>query len=101
MLFEDGMTPLREALAARPDDDFVISAPVRRRTPVKKQPKKISAAERVTTFRISLPRGTYRYGAARAEFGRRIEAKIAAGYFTDGSVPDEVMLAAVKGRGLE
>jgi len=30
-----------------------------------------------------------------------IEAKIAAGYFTDGSVPDEVMLAAVKGRGLE
>jgi GTP cyclohydrolase II len=30
-----------------------------------------------------------------------IEAKIAAGYFTDGSVPDEVMLAAVKGRDLE
>lgn len=30
-----------------------------------------------------------------------IEAKIAAGYFTDGSVPDEVMLAAVKGRGLD
>jgi GTP cyclohydrolase II len=30
-----------------------------------------------------------------------IEAKIAAGYFTDGSVPDEIRLAAVKGRGLE
>ncbi len=30
-----------------------------------------------------------------------IEAKIAAGYFTDGSVPDELMLAAVKGRSLE
>ena len=30
-----------------------------------------------------------------------IEAKIAAGYFTDGSVPDDVQLAAVKGRGLE
>lgn len=30
-----------------------------------------------------------------------IEAKIAAGYFTDGSVPDEVRLAAVKGRGLD
>ncbi|HEX6704987.1 MAG TPA: GTP cyclohydrolase II [Albitalea sp.] len=30
-----------------------------------------------------------------------IEAKIAAGYFTDGSVPDEIQLAAVKGRGLE
>jgi len=30
-----------------------------------------------------------------------IEAKIAAGYFTDGSVPDEQALAAVKGRGLE
>ena len=30
-----------------------------------------------------------------------IEAKIAAGYFTDGAVPDEAMLAAVKGRALE
>jgi GTP cyclohydrolase II len=30
-----------------------------------------------------------------------IEAKIAAGYFTDGQVPDELQLAAVKGRGLE
>jgi hypothetical protein len=30
-----------------------------------------------------------------------IEAKIAAGYFTDGSVPDDVQLAAAKGRGLE
>jgi GTP cyclohydrolase II len=30
-----------------------------------------------------------------------IEAKIAAGYFTDGSVPDEVRLAALKGRGLD
>ncbi|MFM2069024.1 MAG: hypothetical protein RLZZ584_3933 [Pseudomonadota bacterium] len=29
-----------------------------------------------------------------------IEAKIAAGYFTDGSVPDEARLAAVKGRDL-
>lgn len=30
-----------------------------------------------------------------------IEAKIAAGYFTDAAVPDEARLAAVKGRGLE
>ncbi|WP_326534654.1 GTP cyclohydrolase II [Pseudorhodoferax sp.] len=30
-----------------------------------------------------------------------IEAKIAAGYFTDGSVPSEQQLAQVKGRGLE
>ena len=30
-----------------------------------------------------------------------IEAKIAAGYFTDGSVPTEQQLAGVKGRGLE
>ena len=30
-----------------------------------------------------------------------IEAKIAAGYFTDGSVPDAQRLASVKGRGLE
>ncbi|HTP70792.1 MAG TPA: GTP cyclohydrolase II [Burkholderiaceae bacterium] len=30
-----------------------------------------------------------------------IEAKIAAGYFTDGAVPDEAQLAAVRGRGLE
>src|SRR3954453_6695722 len=30
-----------------------------------------------------------------------IEAKIAAGYFTDGSVPDDIKLAATKGRGLE
>jgi GTP cyclohydrolase II len=30
-----------------------------------------------------------------------IEAKIAAGYFTDGVVPDELQLASVKGRGLE
>ena len=30
-----------------------------------------------------------------------IEAKIAAGYFTDGRVPDEQRLAAVKGRSLE
>src|SRR5512138_1687646 len=30
-----------------------------------------------------------------------IEAKIAAGYFTDGTVPDASQLAAVKGRGLE
>lgn len=30
-----------------------------------------------------------------------IEAKIAAGYFTDGTVPDAERLAAVKGRGLE
>jgi GTP cyclohydrolase II len=30
-----------------------------------------------------------------------IEAKIAAGYFTDGAVPDASQLAAVKGRGLE
>ena len=30
-----------------------------------------------------------------------LEAKIAAGYYTDGQVPDELQLAAVKGRGLE
>jgi GTP cyclohydrolase II len=30
-----------------------------------------------------------------------MEAKIAAGYFTDGAVPDEAQLAAVKGRSLE
>jgi GTP cyclohydrolase II len=30
-----------------------------------------------------------------------IEAKIAAGYFTDGAVPDEAQLASVKGRSLE
>jgi GTP cyclohydrolase II len=30
-----------------------------------------------------------------------MEAKIAAGYFTDGTVPDEAQLAAVKGRSLE
>jgi GTP cyclohydrolase II len=30
-----------------------------------------------------------------------IEAKIAAGYFTDGSVPDNLQLAATKGRALE
>jgi hypothetical protein len=30
-----------------------------------------------------------------------MEAKIAAGYFTDGAVPDGAQLAAVKGRGLE
>jgi GTP cyclohydrolase II len=30
-----------------------------------------------------------------------IEAKIAAGYFTTGAVPDDAQLAAVKGRGLE
>jgi hypothetical protein len=29
-----------------------------------------------------------------------IEAKIAAGYFTDGSVPDAAQLAATKGRDL-
>jgi len=30
-----------------------------------------------------------------------IEAKIAAGYFTEGRVPTEADLALVKGRGLE
>ena len=30
-----------------------------------------------------------------------IEAKIAAGYFTDGAVPNASALAAVKGRGLD
>jgi hypothetical protein len=30
-----------------------------------------------------------------------IEAKIAAGYFTDGGIPDEQALAGVKGRALE
>ena len=30
-----------------------------------------------------------------------IEAKIAAGYFTDGTVPDGERLASVKGRGLD
>jgi hypothetical protein len=30
-----------------------------------------------------------------------MEAKIAAGYFTDGAVPTQADLARVKGRGLE
>jgi GTP cyclohydrolase II len=30
-----------------------------------------------------------------------IEAKIAAGYFNDGAIPDEAQLAHVKGRALE
>jgi GTP cyclohydrolase II len=30
-----------------------------------------------------------------------MEAKIAAGYFTDRAAPDEAQLAGVKGRGLE
>jgi GTP cyclohydrolase II len=30
-----------------------------------------------------------------------MEAKVAAGYFTDGAVPDDAALAATKGRGLK
>jgi hypothetical protein len=30
-----------------------------------------------------------------------MEAKVAAGYFTDGVVPDEAALASTKGRGLK
>ena len=40
-------------------------------------------------------------GLVPADAKVEIEAKIAAGYFTDGSVPTAEQLAAVKGRGLE
>ena len=40
-------------------------------------------------------------GLVPADAKVEIEAKIAAGYFTDGSVPSEAALAQVKGRSLE
>lgn len=50
--------PLREALAARPDDDFVVSAPVRRKAVTQaRKPRKAAAAERVLSFASSHPRG--------------------------------------------
>lgn len=50
------MTSLREALAARPDDDFTISAPVRRRSAVKKKPKAPSLGMRVLSLALQHPR---------------------------------------------
>jgi len=47
---------LREALAARPDDDFVLSAPVRRKSAIRPKPKKISAGERAMSFVLGHPR---------------------------------------------
>jgi hypothetical protein len=47
---------LREALAARPDDDFVLSAPVRRKSAVKPKPRKIGPAERAMAFVLRHPR---------------------------------------------
>ena len=45
----------------------------------------------------SVPHRPWVPAVARVE----IEAKIAAGYFTDGAVPSNADLALVKGRGLE
>lgn len=50
------MTSLREALAARPDDDFTISAPVRRRSAVKKRPKAPSLGMRLLSLSLQNPR---------------------------------------------
>lgn len=50
------MTSLREALAARPDDDFTISAPVRRRSAVKKKPKAPSLGMRILSLALRHPR---------------------------------------------
>jgi len=47
---------LREALAARLDDDFVLSAPVRRKSAVRPKPKKIGAGERAMSFVLGHPR---------------------------------------------
>ena len=47
---------MREALAARPDDDFVLSAPVRRKSAIRPKPKKIRASERVMSFVLCHPR---------------------------------------------
>jgi len=47
---------LREALAARPDDDFVLSAPVRRKSAIRPKPKKIGARERAMSFVLRHPR---------------------------------------------
>jgi hypothetical protein len=47
---------LREALAARPDDDFTISAPVRRRSPVKRKPKAPSLGVRLLGLALQHPR---------------------------------------------
>jgi hypothetical protein len=48
------MTLLREALAARHDEDFMIAAPVRRRTPARK--KKASAGARLLSLALQHPR---------------------------------------------
>jgi len=50
------MIPLREALAARPDDDFIISAPVRRKSAVRPLPKKIGLGERLISAALAHPR---------------------------------------------
>jgi len=47
---------LREALAARPDDDFVLSAPVRRKSTGRPKPKKVSAGDRALSFVLAHPR---------------------------------------------
>ena len=47
---------MREALAARPDDDFVLSAPVRRKSAVRPKPKRIGAGERALSFVLGHPR---------------------------------------------
>jgi hypothetical protein len=47
---------LREALAARPDDDFTISAPVRRKSAAKKKPKAPSLGARLLSLTLQHPR---------------------------------------------
>lgn len=53
---QDGIRDVREALAARPDEDFVISAPVRRKSAVRAKPRKVTVGERVMAFVLSHPR---------------------------------------------
>jgi peptidoglycan hydrolase-like protein with peptidoglycan-binding domain len=48
------MTLLREALAARPDGDFMVAAPARRRSPAKV--KKVGAGARLLSFALRHPR---------------------------------------------
>jgi hypothetical protein len=48
------MTPLREALAARHDGDFIADAPVRRRAPARK--KKVGAGTRLLMLVLQRPR---------------------------------------------
>ena len=50
------MTSLREALAARPDDDFVIAAPVRRKSPVRSKKKKVGIGARMLSLALRHPR---------------------------------------------